>query len=165
MNFRWQPFSRIWHLSLTFHYTLYHYVLLSFPSSFNFFSVWLILSLPLTPSFLCMYVHTYVCMCVTFLPLPAASCSLLTAEPEPPPVERTRGMWGAGLQTHPMSLCPFCSPAHLHTVCAVLCLPPPRILYRQPVHMKPANLMPTYLPTYNPTPTVPVQSFLSSYPQ
>lgn len=89
-----------------------------------------------------------VCVCVTFLPLPAAHCSLPGAEPEPPPVERAGEGEVLGYkrtQCH----CVRSAPLLLHTVRSVPCLPPPPYLTSTTSmsaapssHSLPANLMP-----------------------
>lgn len=136
-----------------------------FPSSFNFFSVWLIFSLPLHPAFARRFVHVYM-MCVTSLPLPAASCSLFSAKPEPPPCRENKGEVRCRVTNAPnvtLSVLLPCSPPH-----SVQCpLPSPYLhtlqttcpfLQHWSSNMEAANLMPlnpmlphachTYLQSY-----------------
>lgn len=56
-----------------------------------------------------------------------------------------RGWWGARLQMHPMSLCSFFSPALLHRLHSVLCLPHVCIPHRHPAHFYISNLLTVYL--------------------
>lgn len=75
-----------------------------------FFRTWNCSPTPSLPSALhpdsvcdCLYSMSSVHLCTCDLsPTPQV-------EPEPPPVERTVTRWGAGLQMHPKSPCPFCS--------------------------------------------------------